>query len=172
MIKRDFTTWDFVKQAPKEICGNTMIGGGYACTITNYSNWTLGGGLSSTITNVNGYSNIGQNNIVLGNGITVATGVSDTTFVQNLNVGGRIDSPPIEGQVRAVMEDGYWATQVFNTSLDAVTPNNPSGDEWVTISRTDSMVTVDGISTRPKRHITWTGYFFSKLMLWLKKFKS
>lgn len=162
MIKRDFSVWDFVKQEPKketiDITGGTLI--------SDYPNVIVGNGDWTTTTTA-----IGGNNIILGgNNLTVSDDINNTVFVQNLSVAGTTDIPPREGDMRTVMdEDGYWATQVFNTPLNATTPNNPNGEEWVTISRTDSMITVDGFSTRPKRHITWTGHFFNKFKTWLKK---
>ena len=84
---------------------------------------------------------------------------NNRVYISDLTVQGSADIPPREGDMRTVMgEDGYWLTQVFNTSLDAVTPNNPSGDIWVTISRTESFVT-EGETFIPTQRVSlWTKF--------------
>jgi hypothetical protein len=123
MVKRDFSVWDFVKQEPKKR-GFTILDGNsehFTFTVDPSSEWVVD-------------TTAGTNNIVLGSNMTISADVSDTVFISNLSVAGSAEIPPQEGQMRTIMdEDGYWSTQVYIPT-----------QEWVTISRTDSMVTVDG----------------------------
>ncbi len=124
MVKRDFSAWDFVKQEPKK--GLRILDGNAGTLITDYPNVIIGGG--DWVVNTTG-----TNNIILGsNNMTISADVSDTVYVQNLSVAGTTDIPPSEGQMRTqILEDGYWETQVYSNRFQ----------EWVTISRTESMIT-------------------------------
>ena len=137
MIKRDFSVWDFVKQEPKkdtiDITGGTLI-----------SDYIVGNGDWTTTTTA-----IGGNNIILGgNNLTVSDDVNNTVFVQNLSVAGTTDIPPQTGQMRTeIDEDGYWSTQVYIPER-----------EWVTISRTESMVTSGETFVPTQRVSIWTKF--------------
>lgn len=142
MIKSGFTAWDFVKQEPKKeftIDGGTLI--------SDYTSWTIGDGSFT-------------NTIVFGDNVTITDGMANNrVYISDLTVQGSAEIPPREGDMRTMMgEDGYWLTQVFNISLDSVTPNNPSGDIWVTISRTESMITAGETLVPTQRVSIWTKF--------------
>lgn len=147
MIKRDFTTWNFIKQEPNVII--TPIGS------WDLSNVTVMGDTFTTNTTLIGVDLISE----------LEPG---RVYISHLVVQGSADIPPREGDMRTIIdENGYWSTQVFNTSLSAVTPYNERGEEWVTI-----------INERPKRHSlsyiyqSRIGHFFSKIKNFLIKSKA
>ncbi len=147
MVKRDFSAWDFVKQKPKTHNRLVDITAG---TLHHNDLFTINDGTwTTTVTG-------GQNNIVLGNNMTISADINDTVFVQNLSVAGTTDIPPQEGQMRTIMsEDGYWLTQVYVPTRD-----------WVTINSTTSFITADENypNLRPNRWVrfkNWVGSVLS-----------
>lgn len=113
MVKRDFSAWDFVKQEPKKQELFTIDGG---TLITDYPNVIIGGGDWIVDTTA------GQNNIVLGQNMSISSDVNDTVFVQNLSVAGTTDIPPQEGQMRYNVDSQM--TEVYHQ------------DEWMEIGYT------------------------------------
>jgi hypothetical protein len=184
MIKRNFTAWDFVTQQPiepwvrlgytreywEEWCGNTTtINGGHVTggtlTFTDGDGYLMLDSTVWTIDTTNGGSNViiggsgntvnGDNNIVLGGqNMTITADISDTTYVQNLSVGGTAEIPPTEGQMRTVMgEDGDWLVQTFITELE-----NPDGI-WITIRTEPSMITYGQDFVRESKWVRFKSWF-------------
>jgi hypothetical protein len=139
MIKRDFTAWDFVKQEPKKgnrISDFDILGGTNDGDVLMFTD----GGVGWTTTTT----------AIGGNNLTVSEGINNTVFVQNLNVAGNMEIEPREGEMRTIMdEDGYWLSQFYTRSIDE--------PMWVTTSRTDSMITMDGNT-----------YHITKVPIWVK----
>jgi len=146
MIKRDFYAWDFIKQEPKRnrISDYPTIDGGTiddGFLVYDGNDWMVN------------YTtdHVGRNNIILGGeNVTISADINDTVFVQNLSVAGTTDIPPQEGQMRTIMDDGYWLTQVYLTN-----PDDSEESGWVTMNTKISFITADENFRRKSR---WTRF--------------
>jgi len=133
MIKRDFYVWDFIENKPKR----HILG-------------------DTVVIGDNGYINLGDNVYVWGNTLGNTFSHTVTSTQPNLCVSGTITPQPREGDMRTVMVgDGYWSTQFYTEAVD--------GPVWVTTSRIQSMVTLDGTLDFTKKSV------WSKIKSWFKK---
>jgi len=112
MIKNGLKRHDFENGGPEQVlewlngtAGHYILGGDAISVDWGVDNGFIGYNTTSTftVTNTTGDNvfNVigGENNIVLGTGITVPEDATNTTYVNNLNVGGSLTYEPREGEV-------------------------------------------------------------------------
>lgn len=100
------------------------------------------------------------NTIFLGGDVQIENPQDNTTYVRNMVVTENLNYQPREGDMRTIMKDGFWLTQVYNTDISItsfftsnhVTPDNERGGVWITISSQPSMITT---TNTPKRESRW-----------------